>query len=954
MTAALLFLLASPPAAPAQPNTADESRFVTNVRQLTFEGRRAGEGYFSADGTKMVFQAERLPDNPFYQIYVLDLKTGETERVSTGVGKTTCGWLDPVRPRVLFASTHHDPTSVEQQKAELAFRDAGKERRYSWDYDPEYELYLAPLTGVAPPTRLTNAYGYDAEGSISPDGKTIVFASNRAAFADKAFDRKRLQTDPSFAIDLYAMDVDGGNLRRLTDTPGYDGGPFFSPDGTRICWRRFSDDGATAEIFTAKLDGSDVRRLTETGAMSWAPFYHPSGEYLIYTTNINGFGNFELYLIDAAGESEPVRVTTTEGFDGLPVFSPTGDRLSWTSGRTPNGQSQIFVADWSHEAAIESLGRRPSHDRPESRPEFAPADVARHLEALTAPEMQGRLTGTEGGQLAGDYIAGVFEELGLKPAGDEGYFAPFPFTSGVRLADRNDLSITRGGETTSLAVDDDFRPLAYSATGRFGPAPVVFAGYGIQTPPNAPVQYDSFVHLDVTDKWLLVFRFLPENVPAESRQALQQYASLRRKAMVARELGAAGLLVASGPSSKVNQQLVPLRFDGSLAGTSIPILSITDNVAQQLLGDAALGDEQARLDGGEAAMGRELRGVTLSATISIEQEERTGRNVLGRLQVGEQPTREVVLVGAHLDHLGLGRGGGSLARDEEADLVHQGADDNASGVAAMLEIAEALVNDPKHADFRRDVVFAGWSGEELGLLGSADWAETHLPSHPHDDKGVVVVANLNLDMVGRLRDALVVQGVGSSPEWRGLIERRNVPVGLSLTLSDDAYLPTDASEFFKRGVPILSAFTGSHEDYHTPRDTIDKINFEGVAKIAELFSLLTRSVAEAETPPGYQEQERPKNEERRANLRAYLGTIPDYAQSDVSGVKLSGVGKGGPAASAGVTGGDVIVELAGRKIENIYDYTFAIEALKIGEPVEIVVDRDGERVPMTVTPGSRN
>ena len=949
---ALLMLFAADPAAAE----GHESQLLSGVRQLTFEGRRAGEGYFSPDGTAMVFQSERMADNPFYQIYRLDLETGDTDRISTGTGKTTCGWIGP-DGRVLFASTHLDPESTQKQRDELDFRASGQQRRYSWDYDPAYELFLADgdeLTVLAP------ARGYDAEGSISPDGRTVLFASNRAAYDDEAANADRLATDPSYFIDLYACDIDGRNLRRLTETPGYDGGPFFDPSGERICWRRFSEDGATAEIYTARADGSDVQSMTDTGAMSWAPYFHPSGDYLIYTTNVHGFGNFELYLVATQpgpdGSRTTVRVTDTDGFDGLPVFSPDGSQLSWTSNRTAAGQSQIFLANWDHERALTLLrdGDATTKSPRRTASAFRPADIARHVDVLTAPQMQGRGTGTEGAKLAGEYIASEFERYGLQPAGTDGYADPFPFTRGVKEGEGNELTILAGGETTTLS--DRFRPLAFSASGDFEAAPVVFAGYGLQAPagPDGSDEYDSFVHLDVADKWVMVFRFLPEDIPAERRQHLSRYASLRRKAQVARDLGARGLLVVSGPNSKVNQQLVPLRFDGTAAGTSIPVISITDEVASVLLGpDRSLADLQAERDTGEAAMGVPLES-TVAATVSIEQEQSTGRNIVGRLQVGDEPSDEVIVIGAHLDHLGVGRGGSSLARDDEADAVHQGADDNASGVAAMLAIAEALANDPKRDTFKRDLVFAGWSGEELGLLGSAHWTEANLPKHPHDADGVNVVANLNLDMIGRLRDALVVQGVGSSPDWPGLIERSNVPVGLPLTLSDDAYLPTDASEFFKRGVPILSAFTGSHEDYHTPRDTAEKLNYDGAAQTARLFSLLTRAVARAERPPSFQEQERPKNQERRASLRAYLGTIPDYAQSGVIGVKLSGVGKGGPASEAGLKGGDVIVEVAGKTIENIYDYTFAIEALKIGETIDIVVERDGERLTRPVTPGSRN
>jgi hypothetical protein len=206
-------------------------------------------------------------------------------------------------------------------------------------------------------------------------------------------------------------------------------------------------------------------------------------------------------------------------------------------------------------------------------------------------------------------------------------------------------------------------------------------------------------------------------------------------------------------------------------------------------------------------------------------------------------------------------------------------------------------------------------------------------------------------MVGRLRENLVLQGIGSSPEWKAVIERRNAVVRLPLTLQDDCHLPTDASTFFIQGVPILSAFTGSHAEYHTPRDVPELLNYEGAAKIARLMALIVRELLMAETPPEYTDQ--PAQPEMRANLTAYLGTVPDYAQDNVKGVKLSGVTKGAPAEICGVQSGDVIVELAGRKIENIYDYTYAIEALKIGQETEIKVQRGEQTLTFKITPASR-
>ncbi len=338
----------------------EESDFLARIRRLTFEGRRAGEGYFSPDGTKMVFQSEREPGNPFYQIYLLDLETGDTRRVSPGVGKTTCPFIRPGDGDVLFASTHHDPRSVEYQTEELELRSSGQERRYSWDYDPEMEIYVEDSeTGEL--TRLTDVHGYDAEASYSPDGEWIVFSSMRDAY-DRELDpeeAKILEVNPSYFAEIYLMRADGSGQRRLTDAVGYDGGPFFFADGSKILWRRFDEEGLTAEIWTMDPDGSNQRQITEFGAMSWAPYAHPSGEYVLFASNKLGFSNFEVFMVDTAGTREPVRVTYTDGFDGLPVPTPDGEGLSWTSTRHGGDGGQIYLARWNHQAALAALEQAP-------------------------------------------------------------------------------------------------------------------------------------------------------------------------------------------------------------------------------------------------------------------------------------------------------------------------------------------------------------------------------------------------------------------------------------------------------------------------------------------------------------------------------------------------------------------------------------------------------------------
>lgn len=363
MVAAVAILEAQPPQL-ARSGVEGEGDFLSRVRRLTVEGRRAGEGYWSPDGQRLVFQSEREPGNPFYQIYALDLGTGETKRISPGYGKTTCAFFRPGGDQILFASTHHDPRSKMLQQEELAFRASGKQRRYAWDYDPEFEIYTASERSGRF-TRLTNARGYDAEASYSPDGQWIAFSSMRDAYARPltAAEQKQLETDPSYFAEIYIMRADGTGQRRLTNAVGYDGGPFFSPDGTRIVWRRFDAQGLIADVWTMKPDGTAARRITNFGAMSWAPYIHASGEYLLFASNKLGFENFEVFMVDVEGKKEPVRITYSDGFDGLPVPSPDGRHLAWTSSRGGGREGQLFLADWNHDRALAALRASPEGGR---------------------------------------------------------------------------------------------------------------------------------------------------------------------------------------------------------------------------------------------------------------------------------------------------------------------------------------------------------------------------------------------------------------------------------------------------------------------------------------------------------------------------------------------------------------------------------------------------------------
>jgi Tol biopolymer transport system component len=973
-----------------------ETNFLANARQLTIEGKRSGEGYFSPDGKMLVFQSEREADNPFYQIYTLDLESGDTRRISPGQGKTTCAFFRPGSDEVMFASTHHDPLAREKQKAEFEFRASGKQKRYSWDYDDAMDLFVAKRDG-SNVRQLTTSPGYDAEGAFSPDGKLIVFSSLRSAYPTNQLsptELKLLENDPAYFGEIYLMNADGSDVRRLTRTPGYDGGPFFSADGQRIVWRRFETNGVVADVWTMKLDGSDARRVTDFGCMSWAPYFHPSGDYLVFTANKLGFANFELFIADARGGREPVRVTFTDGFDGLPVFSPDGKKLAWTSNRGADGKSQIYLADWNDAAARRALAATTTAT---TSAELKPAaslpllaQLSNDVTHLASPKFDGRMTGTEGARLAAEFLAEQLRAAGLRPFGvSNTFFQPFEFNAGVRVrTNENKLllatnAVGRGvltaprlnrSDAVELAnasprraedstpyqpqtflAERDFRPLAFTSNGTVR-GDVVFAGYGLAVPGKLGEGYDSYAGLDVSNKIVLVLRYVPEEVDAKRRQELNRYAGLRYKAMLARERGAKAILFVTGPNSPNAGELAALSSDSAGGGSGIIAASVTTNVAMKMFATAGkdLRAVQSALDKEDPhAIGSfALSNVTVSLTTAVEHLKKTDRNVLA---VWNPPggARGYVVVGAHYDHLGHGESG-AMRRAGEEDSIHFGADDNASGTAAVLALARVGEgNSPRPyggsaAYNHPGLIFAFWSGEEMGLIGSSHFVE-HPPVALTN-----IVACFNFDMVGRLRDnKLMLQGLGSSTAWRRLIEKRNVAAGFNLTLQDDPYLPTDVTAFYPRGVPVLNFFTGSHDDYHRPTDTAEKINYEGLERIVKLArGLLTDTLAATQRLDYVKVASSNQGGGSRDNLRAYLGTIPDYA-TEVAGVKISGTRGGSPAEKAGLLGGDVIVEFAGQKIANIYDYTYALDAVKIGVPITIVVQRGGERVTIQATPEAR-
>jgi hypothetical protein len=572
-----------------------------------------------------------------------------------------------------------------------------------------------------------------------------------------------------------------------------------------------------------------------------------------------------------------------------------------------------------------------------------------HVTALASERAEGRLTGTAGEQAAADYIVAELTRIGAKPLpGQTSFRLPFQFTAGTRdggSAIAINRNPTTGPRFTNRA---DVQALSFSDDGS-AEGTLAFAGYGIVVPESQGFGYDSYAGLDVKDKIVLVLRYFPEDADQQTRGILARYSDLRYKAMAARQRGAKAMLVVTGPRSPNAGEIVPMTFDTALSGSGIVAASVSGAVARQLLDEAGRTPEeiQRSYDSGDPHVaGFDLASVTVTVRASVVRERRTGNNVVAYLPA-TAPTggleRPWIALGAHYDHLGRGQAGSSLATKDESGRIHYGADDNASGAAALLAAAEALSREPRH----RDVLLEWWSGEELGMLGSNAFLAS--PPVPPDR----IQAYLNFDMVGRMRDnKLTVQATGTSAAWPRILEQANVVAGFDLQLQEDPYQPTDVSSFSQAGVPSLNFFTGTHSDYHRPSDTADKINYEDLDRVVEFATAIARRAGDAAEPLPFTKVEPRVTPGARAGLRIFTGTIPDYS-TDVKGLLLSGVIGGGPAEQAGLRKGDIIVEIAGQTIANIYDYTYALDVLKVGEPSKVVYLRDGQRMQTTLTPAAR-
>jgi len=569
------------------------------------------------------------------------------------------------------------------------------------------------------------------------------------------------------------------------------------------------------------------------------------------------------------------------------------------------------------------------------------ADPTRYLadvKALASPDMEGRGDGSKGLTRAEHLIEKRYKELHLDPAGVNEYSQPFSVITGARLKNDNRCSVLESARRKDLKVEQDFVPFSFSASGQ-ADAPLVFAGYGATAD---EFHYDDYAGLDVKDKIVLVLRYEPAGFAAKSgNHGLTHHSQLITKAINARNHGAKALIVLNGKLGDGEEDLLT-RF-GSVSGpenVGIEMIQVKNSIADGWFQAAGktLKDVQEQINSSGTPASFSLPdNLHLALNIDIETTRATVRNVLAWLP-GQSD--EYVIIGAHYDH--LGRGNFDSLAPSQIGQIHPGADDNASGTAGVLELARLLA--PQRGQLKRSILFMNFAGEELGLLGSAEWVKE--PTRPL----AKAVAMINMDMIGRIRDDKVyIGGVGTGSNFKAVLEQAQKDSPFKIEYSAGGYSSSDHTSFVSKQIPVLFFFSGLHSDYHKPSDTWDKINASSATRLLDMVGNVALQLSEAQDRLAFQvvAEEKAPGGGGGAGYGPYFGSIPDFGQ-EVNGVKFSDVRPNSPAAKAGLKAGDILVQFGDKPIKNLYDFTDALRRSKVGDVVEVKVMRDGQPVTANV------
>ena len=562
--------------------------------------------------------------------------------------------------------------------------------------------------------------------------------------------------------------------------------------------------------------------------------------------------------------------------------------------------------------------------------EITAEELRLHVEFLASDALQGRRPGLPGCDKAAAYIREQFRAAGLRLLFDDG-FQDFLIVTG--LAAGKDCAIDVAGDEGE--VETDFMPLSFSGEGTLE-APVRFAGYGFDYEMDSS-SWKDYEDIDVKGAWVLVLRGSPD----EESGDYAPFASVLKKAMVARDRGAAGVLFIAGPNFQKEDRPNPLVFVPQETPMDIPVIGITRRLAERLLGGRTVAGIERELDASRRPLWVECGG-TVRATVSIDRLGITARNVAGMIEGSDERLRgEYVIIGAHYDHLGLG-GPGSGSRRPDTTAVHNGADDNASGTAVMMEIAERIA---AAGGLRRSVIAVAFTGEEMGLLGSKQFT-----AHPPVDLSKAVLM-ANLDMVGRFKDndnAMSVGGTGTAAGIEAMLAAAAEKAAMKLTMSPEGYGPSDHSAFYAKDIPVLFFFTGINEEYHTPQDDADRLNYPGARRVADLVHDVIADAGSRSDALVFKESG-PKSQPSAARrFKVTLGIMPDVSSTGGKGLRADAVVKDRPADLAGMKKGDVIIAMEGKPVNGVYEYMNLLSEFKPGQRISIDVLRGEEKIVLIV------
>jgi len=554
--------------------------------------------------------------------------------------------------------------------------------------------------------------------------------------------------------------------------------------------------------------------------------------------------------------------------------------------------------------------------------EITETDLYHHLHYLSSDALKGRYPGTPGDASTGRYLEEQFGRLGLSASSQE-----FSFLQDLKRGQDNILVI-REQEMPSSS----FTPVSFS-TDTMISAPVVFAGYGIQTEADS-FKWNDYEGLIVKDKWVLVLRGTPD-IPK-----LNEYLAVgsddRDKAMLARDNGAAGIIFVSGNAFDPEDKLMDV--SARQASVGIPALQVTRPSADKLLLSENTSvqhlEETIRIK--KNPVNLSISGV-LKAGTDIEQVMGKTANWMAVIE-GSDPVlkKEYLVVGAHHDHLGMG-GHGSSSRRPDTIAVHNGADDNASGVSALLEIAGKLRKN--RSALKRSVLVVAFGAEEMGLLGSK-----YFVNHPPVPV-TQMNAMINLDMLGRLDTLKGIQigGTGTAVEADSLIGLSNQAGRFRLSMSREGSGPSDHSSFYGKNIPVFFITTGAHTDYHTPDDDADRINYSGLKAVTEFAYRLILSINRETDKLTFQEAGPRESPTASYRFRVTLGFMPDFSATDVEGVRVDFVSKGKAAERGGIKNGDIITAINGMAVKNIYDYMYRLSKLSKNQIISVELLRNGQK-----------